>query len=467
MLKKMLIMATVLATSTSFAQNFNESMLGDVEVVSSENKSVPPGLEGKTRMSEEDLAKKKEGSFPGGLPLISYDSDMGFGYGVRAYWTVNGEKSNPFFAYSPYLHQIYIQYFATTNGIQYHVADWDAPYFQGTLYRLRASVAYDRNKSANYFGVGADTMKNLVSPTDSKTYEKISDYNESLREVNGGNANSYYNEYDYEKPLGKFSVEREFLGGLLRPQLGVMFTHTTIHDYSGETIPSAENSATGKEEAKSASTLLNLTKPLGYHGGFVNTAKAGIAFDTRDFEPDPNNGVFVDAVAEVSGRSLGSDYDFQRYTVSPRFYFSPMASLVDLVFAGRFVYSTIDGKAPFFAYNEIGFTDGNKYGLGGYRTLRGYAQDRFVGRTKSMLNFEARWTMFTLTPGSQSFAFILVPFVDFGRVFDAPSDFNPKGWKQGQGAGLRIAWNQSVIIMADYGVSEEGSGLYINFNHIF
>jgi hypothetical protein len=30
-----------------------------------------------------------------------------------------------------------------------------------------------------------------------------------------------------------------------------------------------------------------------------------------------------------------------------------------------------------------------------------------------------------------------------------------------------VAWNEATIIMVDYGFSSEGSGLYVNFNHIF
>lgn len=35
------------------------------------------------------------------------------------------------------------------------------------------------------------------------------------------------------------------------------------------------------------------------------------------------------------------------------------------------------------------------------------------------------------------------------------------------GGALRISWNLATVITADYGVSPEDTGLYINFNHIF
>ena len=62
---------------------------------------------------------------------------------------------------------------------------------------------------------------------------------------------------------------------------------------------------------------------------------------------------------------------------------------------------------------------------------------------------------------------MLARFVDVGRVFDAVSDLELKRFRNGQGAGFRIAWNQATIIVIDYGVSREDSTLYVNFNHPF
>jgi hypothetical protein len=67
----------------------------------------------------------------------------------------------------------------------------------------------------------------------------------------------------------------------------------------------------------------------------------------------------------------------------------------------------------------------------------------------------------------QHFGLMIAPFVDFGRVFDRVADTSLAGFRRGQGAGLRIAWNQATIVMLDYGVSDEGSALYVNFGHIF
>ena len=72
-----------------------------------------------------------------------------------------------------------------------------------------------------------------------------------------------------------------------------------------------------------------------------------------------------------------------------------------------------------------------------------------------------------IRPLHQRFAFMVVPFLDIGRVFDSIEDFELARFRHSQGAGFRIAWNQATIINVDYGTSREGSALYINFNHPF
>jgi hypothetical protein len=60
-----------------------------------------------------------------------------------------------------------------------------------------------------------------------------------------------------------------------------------------------------------------------------------------------------------------------------------------------------------------------------------------------------------------------VPFTDLGRPYDRLSELTYRDWQYTYGAALRISWNLATIISVDYGFSDEGTGLYINFNHMF
>src|SRR5262249_27432213 len=150
-----------------------------------------------------------------------------------------------------------------------------------------------------------------------------------------------------------------------------------------------------------------------------------------------------------------------------RGYWSPSPRVVDLVLAVRGVYQVQSQGAPFFSMDVFPFTDDPRTGMGGFRTIRGYKQDRFVGDVMGREKYEVRWTLAQARIFGQRFAYIAVPFLDMGRVFDSVRRTTLVGWKRAEGGGLRIAWNLSTIVMIDYAVSEEDSGLYINFNHIF
>jgi len=451
------------------------------EKLSSEiNMEVPPGLERKKMMDPKKLADKKEGWYPTGLPLVNSNPDTGIGYGVRAYVYINGEKADPFFKYAPYQQQVLAQYFATTNGWNYHWLGWDAPYFNGSLFRLRADLIYDKNTSANYFYRGAASSADLVNPGTGKKYSSFADYAKDLRYVDSSTQKTYsqFNKFAYESPSFKFSVEREIMGGLFRPFAGIRIVKTTIDDYTGDKVKALDGS--DKEiDATMGETLLyrenKAGRVVGYNGGWNSELRLGLAFDTRDYEPDPSNGLFSEVFFNMSQDKVASDFTYQQYTISQKAYYSPVSGMagkdmpkwMDPVLAMRVAYTMVEGNMPFFNQNNFQFTEGSKSGLGGTRTIRGYAADRFVGKAMSLANVELRWTFFNFNVGGQQFALILAPFFDAGQAYDNASKSNLDHVQTGYGAGFRIVWNKATIIMADYGMSDENTGLYIDFMHIF
>ena len=205
----------------------------------------------------------------------------------------------------------------------------------------------------------------------------------------------------------------------------------------------------------------------GCGGGWDNYVRFGISFDTRDFEPDPNSGVFADIAADLGTVALGSDFDFVRGLVAVRGYYSPVPEHADLVLGARGTFQWQSRGVPFFSSNTMPYTEDTRSGLGGIRTLRGFQQDRFVGRVLTLLNVEVRWTFYRFELLRQKFALMAVPFVDAGRVYDNLGDLTFDGWRRGQGAAFRISWNLATIVTVDYGFSSEDTGLYINFNHQF
>ena len=42
-----------------------------------------------------------------------------------------------------------------------------------------------------------------------------------------------------------------------------------------------------------------------------------------------------------------------------------------------------------------------------------------------------------------------------------------RAWRPSYGAAFRFSWNLATLGTFDYGFSEEGSGIYVNFGHMF
>jgi outer membrane protein assembly factor BamA len=440
---------------------------------------APPFATSKQSLSAQDLAEKREGVFVTPLPIVDSDPDTGWGFGALAYLYWDGRRDDPFFARTPYRHRLYAQVFATTNGYQRHVLDYDSPYFQGSPFRVRAQFYYEKNTAQNYFGRGASTLGGLDFCTvrctaggasGARTYARFDDYTRALRQLRSGFAYTLYNKYSLEDPTLRTTLERDLFGGVMRAQLGFAGQYVRVKDYTGTSTVGDDPGRTDVPATMGATRLegdCTAGRITGCGGGFHNWLQAGFAFDTRDFEPDPNRGVFADMTAELSSRYVGSAYDYLRVVFSPRAFFSPFPQLADLVIAGRAVYSMQTEGVPFFAMNSLPLTDANHFGLGGIWTMRGYKQDRFVGPILALGNLELRWTFADFEVEKQRFALQIAPFLDVGRVFDRVDDFSLTGWRRGEGVGLHLAWNKSTIVRLDYGISDEDEGFYMDVGEQF
>jgi outer membrane protein assembly factor BamA len=435
--------------------------------------TIPDFMRNRQRMGDYVIANKVDGGYFTGLPLINSDPDTGYGFGARVTYFNNGPRADKMFEYTPYRHRLYGQAFFTTNGYQFHTLDYDAPYLDDSPVRLRANIAFEKNVAANYFGVGPSSLGRLEYPGRGRSFSSMSEYTDALRQVTPeGNAFTRYNQYIFQRPSATATLERDFFGGIVRALFGFTASYVDVDQWTGRTVDARAPGASEDTEVQQAPTRLadDCARGIvsGCQGGFNNSLKLGLAFDTRDFEPNPSSGWFIDLTTELAGRPLGSDFDWARVTFSPRVYYSPFPKLTKLVFAGRLVGSVQTADTPIFSMPDLSFTDRNWTGLGGVRTIRGYKQNRFVGRAVALATAELRWTFWEVSPRPRThLGFMLAPFIDVGRVFDTIDDFELRRFRNGQGVGLRIAWNQATIIILDYGVSREGSTFYVQSVHTF
>src|SRR6185436_9116902 len=278
--------------------------------------ALTAGVAHADRLSPEDLARKDERGYITGLPLFSYSTDIGFGGGARAYYYWNGTRDDERFTQTPYLHRIFLQGFASTRGIQFHWLDYVAPRIFGTPYRIRSQLIFSRNINSNYFGHGDAALAPLAFPgAPGTTYDSYADYTAAQQRVTGGVAYTKYDQYDLIRPVFVASVERLALGDRVRILGGYGFTYASIRDYTGKQVDAIDDTG-AQVQATSAPTRYredcDAGRLVGCGGGREGFLRLGISYDTRDFEPDPNRGVFADVALDAATVALGSEYSYAR-----------------------------------------------------------------------------------------------------------------------------------------------------------
>jgi hemolysin activation/secretion protein len=126
------------------------------------------------------------------------------------------------------------------------------------------------------------------------------------------------------------------------------------------------------------------------------------------------------------------------------------------------------GDIPFYSTSVLPFTDGDKTGLGGFDTIRGFNDKRFIGEAATFANMELRWSFAETFFLKQHLRFMLVPFADAGRVFDSISRTTLRDYKYSGGLGFRLAWNVSTIVSFDYSYSSDDNySLNMELGHQF
>lgn len=385
------------------------------------------------RMLEADLAKKREGTFVTGIPDFSSDPVTGFGFGVRTnvYW--NGTRANPFFAYTPYLAKLKANAAYYTSNAREIILSLDVPYYKGTRWRFKIDFKAQQNPSNLYFGSAESTLGELrlpSTPNGGQTYATYSAFDKARKTLRAGGIgeasfvtdalSNRFRETEYMLNLkADYALGKK---GIWRIMGGYEIQHLSYKTFEG-TEAEAIDPKTGQEiTAQNGTSLLRRDYEQGLisglNGGWVSIVQTALIFDTRDFEPDPTRGYYVEIANEFSNPIIGSQFDFNKLFVQARFYQKiPIGPRT--VLGGRLGVGNIFGtKAPFFEFQDQWSPDGSINALGGKQSLRGHRANRFLARSLAFANIELRIRLAEIKLGKQRFAFGVAPFFDAGTVRD-------------------------------------------------
>lgn len=423
----------------------------------------PEFVRRKPLLPKRTLEKKTEGWYATGFPMIGVDPEVGAVLGAQAQIFDNGSRESPFFAYAPFRRQIQAGAQTSVHGdFRSAFVAYDEPYIDDTPWRVKSYVGYTQNKNRNYFGTGEQTLDSLHYPGSPETFRRLDDFRDAIEDTSGGITWAKYAAYHQRVFIGAFNLEHDLMGGLLRPLVGLQFSRVGVTDYTGRTVDGAVQQETKLAEDD------RLGRIRGFDGGWDNSVRLGLAYDSRDYEPDPTSGFLAQAFVSGALRALGSEFNYGQSTVGLTGYTPVLPGSDRLVAVGNVTYSVRFGDVPFYAMNRLPLPkDEVRTGLGAFPTLRGYSSNRFVGRVTMGADAELRWSFSEFVVLDQHLKTALATFVDTGRVFDSPGRFSPHHWKTSWGVGLRLAWNLATVISFDYGIGPEGTLFFMQLGQPF
>ncbi len=186
----------------------------------------------------------------------------------------------------------------------------------------------------------------------------------------------------------------------------------------------------------------------GSTGGRSMSTGVAATFDSRDNTINATSGVLVAGRLLTAKRELGSQFDFEYYTLDARTYLSPAEGHViafDVLGEAR------GGDPPFY---QLAL-------LGGRNKLRGIYEGRYRDNWLALAQTEYRFPIVGILGG--------VAFGGVGDVASKPADFLAHGLKYSVGGGLRLLLDRvgRVNAAVDFGYAGDQSGLYIGLGEVF
>lgn len=432
-------------------------------------------------MSDADLAKKREGTFFTAIPDFSSDPVTGFGVGVRSniYW--NGNSTHPLFPYTPYLAKLKINAAYYTSNAKEIVLSFDMPYIRSSRWRIKIDFKAQQNPSNLYFGLTQSTLAELRLPSAQSggaTFNTFDEYDAARKQIRqGGNSeatevtDALSNRYKETEFMLNLKADYALGKGKWRVMGGYEIQHLTYETFEDFVTEGVDPTTGETRNVPNGTSLLRRdyeqNKIYGLEGGWISIVQLALIYDTRDYEPDPSRGYYLELANEWSSRIIGSAYDFNKFFIQARTY-KKLPFGQRTVLAGRIGVGNIFGKeAPFFEFQDQWSPDGSINSLGGKQSLRGYRSNRFLARALWFINVEVRVRLFDFKIRKQHFAFTIAPFLDAGTVRNRWQDLSLSQMRFASGGGLRIAWNQSTILSFDYGVSKEDNLFFFGIGQVF
>ena len=430
-------------------------------------------------VSAQEKKVKTGWNFGGALPAVTYDSDLGFQYGALAEFFNYGNPS----VYPDFLDHTYTEISRYTKGSGIYRFMFESNHLIPGVQWI-SDLSYLPNQAETFYGYNG--------------YESV--YNKDWMD---DKSPAYRSRMFYRFQKNQFRFKNDFQGKLsgdhLKWSAGFAFQDFTassvnidrLNKGKKDKLPSVD-SVPGLFERYQALGIIPADEAK---GGWINTVKVGIMWDSRDNRPNPMKGLWTEIGIEAAPKFMGNNWGFSKLYIIHRQYFTLIEK--DLSFVYRLGYqTTLSGHTPFFDQTEVitsRLTGATSEGLGGSKTLRGILLDRVVGDAFFMGNTELRWKPVYFKLFKQDCYLGLNLFYDFGLVTkdiklpnNLQSTFNtvyptenysdyfkpgPDKLHQSAGVSVMLVMNQNFVVAIDTGKAfneQDGKiGFSIGLNYLF
>ncbi|MCW8824667.1 MAG: outer membrane protein assembly factor [Ignavibacteriaceae bacterium] len=341
------------------------------------------------------------------LPIVSYDTDAGFGYGVKTFFYDQFNSKESFD----------LILFNSTKGEQWYKFVFSTPDFesrQGTKYPLAIDLIFEYDKWKNYklyyYGWDNESLK-FIEPIVEYKDECVSEIIETKIVFN----------HAFQSDLTGF--------------LAFKFKSISIYDVRRDSVlenqENIENKFLYNPSVKYLSVNLNGK------------------WDTRNSYINPSRGIVLEADLEFAPNIIEKNSSFFRQGFIVRYYTELFFK--NLIFASRAMEQVLISGSESSQFLAIP--------VGGNSTLRGVPADKYRFNSAFLLNSELRFPIWWRFGG--------IGGVDIG--YGSNKDLYPENeidWIINPVVGLRF-FMDNFIVRADVGFYKDDIGFYLNFGHIY
>lgn len=465
------------------------------------NASVPEGyskslwdnLSKKEKVHKEKQPKDsiRKGWTFGILPSVAYDADKGFQGGLLSNIYYFGDGST----YPEYLHSFYVEMAYTTKHCGIFRFNYDSKYLIPN-HRLTVDISYLPDAICDFYGYnGYQTVLNKEWINNKKypeTYISRAFYRSKrdILRIAADFSGSISGKWYWNAGLGVywFNIGSVNLAMINR---GKKEANKLPEGVEGMYEKYVKWGIIGADEAR---------------GGWHPYLRAGVTYDSRDRQQNPNRGIYADAFltytaafgAQKAFNNLKLNLDFRHYVPVYKDY---------VLFAYRLSCQlTTAGKSPFYQnniWNTLFIQRVTYEVLGGGNTTRGIARHRGTANGFAFANVEFRFKLCKFAIKKEQFYIGLNPFFDGAIIlqpykldkdeiirnielndpefdladldkylnFDNPQIYRPH---LSAGLGLKIAMNDNFVLSVDWAVpfdkrdnANQFSNFYVKMNYMF